>query len=60
MSYSIIDTRGLQNFDKSVKLNTIEIKRDGNQILKPLKRYQKGPSVSLYIKWSPVQLSHYK
>ena len=43
MSYSIIDTRGLQNFDKSVKLNTIEIKRDGNQILKLLKRYQKGP-----------------
>ena len=46
MSYSIIDTvhiRDLQNFDKSVKLNTIEITMDGNQILKTLKRYQKGP-----------------
>ena len=44
MSYSIIDTiriRGLQNFDKSVKLNPIEIKIDGNQILKTLQRYQK-------------------
>ena len=37
MSYSIIDTihiRGLQNFDKSVKLNPIEKKIDRNQILK--------------------------
>ena len=37
MSYSIIGTnhiRGLQNFDKSVKLNPIEKKIDRNQILK--------------------------
>ena len=37
MSYSIIDTihiKGLQKFDKSMKLNPIEIKIDGNQILK--------------------------
>ena len=37
MSYSIIDTihiRGLQNLDKSIKLKPIEIKIDGNQILK--------------------------
>ena len=37
MSYSIIDTihiRGLQNLDKSIKLNPIEIEIDGNQILK--------------------------
>ena len=36
MSYSIIDTihiRGLQNLDKSIKLNPIEIKINGNQIL---------------------------
>ena len=37
MSYSIIDTihiKDLQKFDKSMKLNPIEIKIDGNQILK--------------------------
>ena len=36
MSYSIIDTihiKDLQKFDKSMKLNLIEIKIDGNQIL---------------------------
>ena len=45
MSYSIIDTihiTGLQNFDKSVKLNPIEKKIDGKQISKTLQRYQKG------------------
>ena len=36
MSYSLIDTihiKDLQKFDKSMKLNPIEIKIDGNQIL---------------------------
>ena len=45
MSYSILDTIhiiGLQNFDKSVKLNPIEKKIDGKQISKTLQRYQKG------------------
>ena len=44
MSWSVIDRThitGLQNLDKCKKLNPVEIKIDGNQILKTLKRYQK-------------------
>ena len=44
MSCSVKDRihiTGMQNFDKSKKLNPIEIKIDGNQILKILQRYQK-------------------
>ena len=55
MSYKIIDTihiRGLQSFDKYEKLNQIEIKRDGNQILKILQRYQKGYKFRFILKVS--------
>ena len=44
MNCSVIDRihiTGMQNFDKSKKLNPVEIKIDGNQILKILQRYQK-------------------